>query len=87
MGSEDQIIEEIEEYVDSNYESWRIGITDNPDRRKREHHRDGKDTSMWRHWNAGSDDSARSIELHFQVLGMDGEGGGGDEDSTYVYVF
>lgn len=89
MVSEDQIIDEIEEYVDSDHESWLIGITNNPKQRQDKHDSEGKDTSRWRHWYAGSEESARLIEDHFLDKGMRGGTGGGREDDppTYVYVF
>lgn len=81
MPSESEIIAEIEKIV-IHYPSWVIGITDNPDRRKREH---GNPVG-WHHWYAVLETSARQIEKYFLNKGMRGDTGGGISPS-YVYIF
>ena len=78
---------EIEQIAGPNYEDWYIGITDDPKRRKREHERENRDTSAWRDWNAESTKRADYIEWYFVELGMRGGGGGGNYNSTHVYIF
>lgn len=63
--------------------AWYIGITNDPDRRKREHAR----VRGWEYWDAGSKEIATLIEDYFTDRGMNGGGGGGNEDSKYVYVY
>jgi hypothetical protein len=41
----------------------------------------------WIYRTASSDSAARDIEQHFFVAGMDGDGGGGDEESKIVYAY
>lgn len=64
------------------YSSWVIGITDGPDRRKREH----KNPKHWHQWRADTKTMARNIEKHFIEKGMKGDVGGG-ESPNYVYIF
>jgi len=81
MPSESEIISEIEGIV-LHYPSWTIGITDEPDRRKREH----GNPARWYQWYAVTESSARRIERHFLNKGMNGAPGGGISPS-YVYIF
>jgi hypothetical protein len=81
MPSETQIISEIERAVVT-YSYWTIGITADPERRKQEHN----NPSFWRHWDAESESSARSIEKYFLDKGMKGDTGGGTYPH-YVYIF
>ncbi len=81
MLSESQIISEIGSIV-AHYPSWRIGITDDLDRRKREH----GNPVRWHQWNAVTETSARNIERHFLGKGMQGAPGGG-LSPNYVYIF
>lgn len=68
------------------YKTWTIGVTDDLDRRRAEHKRDGKKTSRWRYWNADTERDARAVERHFLARGMQG-GSGGAGQADYVYVF
>jgi hypothetical protein len=81
MASESEIISAIEGIV-SNYHSWKIGLTDNPDRSKQEH----GSPEIWHQWNADSETSARKIEKHFLDKKMRGTPGGGTSPN-YVYIF
>lgn len=68
---------------------WTIGITNDPERRRKEHEQDGKNTKYWHDWKADNVSVARDVERHFKNKGMDG-GLGGDPDDTkpvYVYIF
>lgn len=68
------------------YRYWTIGVTNDLDRRKREHANDGKNVDHWRGWPADTEKIARAIEKRFTDLGMDGDTGGGT-NPTYVYIF
>jgi len=81
MPSESQIISKIEEIVVS-CSNWTIGITDDPERRKKEH----GNPSHWRNWDAVLETSARNIEKYFLDKGMKGDTGGGTYPH-YVYIF
>ena len=81
MASESAIKSAIEAEV-TRYSAWTIGVTDDPDRRRREH----DDPEVWYHWDAGSEQVARDVEAYFLDKGMKGDtGGGGGAD--YVYIF
>ena len=82
MPSESQIIAEIESMVTYYYVAWTIGITDDLDRRKREHN----NPFYWYQSDAITESSARKIEKYFLDKGMKGAPGGGISPS-YVYVF
>lgn len=80
------IINEIEKRVgDDSYDEWTIGVTDDPDRRKKYHKRNGG-VYRWREWDAGSEKEARRVERHFIDEGMHG-GTGGRGEADYVYIF
>ncbi len=81
MASESTIISAIEAIVTS-YFVWTIGVTDNPDRRRREH----DNPRFWYPWDADSEQVARSVETYFLDKGMKGSGGGGGR-ADYVYIF
>ncbi len=80
--SEQEIIAAIEQRVGSKISIWTIGITDNPERRKKEH----GDPKYWMQWRADSEIIARNVEKHFLEKEMKGGGGGGD-NPNYVYIF
>ena len=72
--------------VNFRYTEWTIGVTDDPERRKGEHERDGEDTTRWRHWDADTKIHAQAVEAVFVGRGMKGEvGGGGGADFVYVF--
>jgi len=64
------------------YSIWTIGITDNPERRKREH----DNPQFWMEWKADSEAIARKVEKYFLDKGMKGDTGGG-EHPNWVYIF
>lgn len=84
-----QIIAEIEAYIASRGppgSSWVVGVTDDPDRRRDEHRREGHSTSRWRHWPADTEDDARAAERYFSNGGTQGNPGG-PGNASYVYAF
>ena len=84
MASEALIKAEIEAIVSPyrSYSVWTIGVTDDPDRRKREHGVPG----LWHQWDADTQTAARNVEAYFLAKGMEG-GGGGPGRADYVYIF
>ncbi len=81
MASEATIKAAIEKIV-SYYRAWTIGVTDDPDRRRREH----GNPKSWYHWDADSEQIARNVEAYFIEKGMKGDTGGGGK-ADYVYIF
>ena len=68
------------------YRHWTIGITNDGERRKKEHEYDSKNVTHWRSWPADTEDIARTVENYFLKYGMKG-GGGGGTNPIYVYIF
>jgi len=96
MASKSEIIREIENVmVDGSEGDWYIGITDNTERRKGEHEKDGNDIGHWKDWNPESEEDARDIEKFFLNKGCSncsksnslkgGTGGGGNANYVYIY--
>ena len=71
----------------TNYRGWTIGITNDLERRKGEHTDQGHAVAAWRSWQADSEPIAKSVLDSFQRKGMDGDDGGGDGRSVFVYIF
>ena len=68
------------------YAYWTIGITNDLERRKKEHEYDKEDVTYWRSWPADTEEIARTAENHFLKYGMKG-GGGGGTNPIHVYIF
>ncbi len=68
------------------YPYWVIGITDDLNRRKKEHAGKNKNVEAWKGWPADTEEIARTVEKYFLDNGMKG-GGGGGINPTYVYIF
>lgn len=89
MKKED-IINEITKYVNcGKYSSWYVGITNNAGRRlfnENEHNVD-KEHGRWITCPANSKKDAQDIEEYFLGQGMDGDTGGGNDESTFVYCY
>lgn len=81
MASESAIKSAIEAKV-THFSAWIIGVTDDPERRRREH----GNPSVWYHWDADSEQVARNVEDYFLDEGMKGAPGGGGR-ADYVYIF
>jgi len=84
--TEQEIISAIEGHIAGRYSSWTIGVTDQPNERKQQHERDGKDVSCWHQWDASTESAARRIEHYFVDKGCKGAGGGLG-NANYVYIF
>ncbi len=81
MASESAIKAAIEKSV-TDYSVWTIGVTDDLDRRKKDH----GNPYVWHHWDADSEQVARNVEAYFLEKGMKGAKGGGG-GANYVYIF
>jgi len=87
------IVHEIIEYIGNNqngeYTNWYVGITDDVDRRVfgSGEHNVSKNGDRWIHCPADSKKDAQEIEELFLALGMYGDTGGGDDDTTIVYCY
>lgn len=69
----------------TSYSIWTIGITDDPERRRKEHEGERRDVRFWKHRKADGEAIARAVEKHFLEKGMKGDTGGG-KVPTFVYV-
>jgi len=68
------------------YSAWYVGVTADPnDRLINGHNADGHNNAA-RYWDAGSEQTARSIERFFIQKGVQGGTGGGDAP-RYIYVY
>lgn len=84
------IIKEIQKYVNgTNYSSWYVGITNDADRRLfgTSEHNVNKYFGRWMQLPADSKQDAQDIEKYFLSQGMDGDTGGGNDDTTIVYCY
>ena len=79
--NEDEIKRAIERLT-YRYSEWTIGITEDPETRRRSH----RNPKGWSQWRANTETVARRIESYYLVKGMKGGTGGGDHP-TYVYIF
>lgn len=94
--TENQIISEIKKRIENtkspDYSIWTIGITTEPQERKKAH----LDPKYWEQWTADSLEAARAVETYFlnEFPSKESErmkgGTGGDMDArktAYVYIF
>ena len=77
-----RIIAEVEGIVKNDHANWRVGITKDPERRRKER----GEPPTWHAWDAGTEDEARAIEWHFLDRHMRSDPGGG-AGSRHVYIF
>ena len=74
----------------SDFESWRVGLTSEPEERKAYWRDEEKEnTKCWSVWQADSVEEAQAIAAHFIENGMDGKAGeeASSLKTTYVYIF
>ena len=64
-----------------------IGITNDVERRLFNEHNVSKKGAWWIYREADSKDIAQAVEEYFLEKGMQGDTGGGNEDSVYVYCY
>jgi hypothetical protein len=70
----------------STYSDWRIGITDDPLGSRRRHQDEGRDTRLWKQWEADSEADARSVKAYFVDKGMK-NGVDWETKGNSVYIF
>ena len=80
--TENEIKKCIEKYVGYNYSSWTIGVTNDPEKSRREH----GDPEHWHQWDASGEEPAKRIAYHFLEKGYNGSGDMVDS-ANYVYIF
>ena len=89
--SETEIKKDFTDHMNQGFEPasrWKVGITNNLNRRAREHDISFNNKPISR--EAKSEQEARNVESHFLgILGVQGSGGGGigDGSAKYVYLF
>jgi hypothetical protein len=84
------IINRVESSKTVDYSAWTIGLTHDPATRKQEHESEGRSTTHWNQWTAGSLSNAQDIESYFiNDTGMKGGTGGNlsPHRSVFVYIF
>jgi hypothetical protein len=90
--SYERIIRELEKFMDdhpsgfwgsSHYEDWYVGITEDADRRLREHNAHGVPHKVM---TATSQEMAASVEHYFHLQGCAGRSGGG-KNANKVYAY
>lgn len=85
--AKDQIVKKIEGFrlkVGGTWRVWYVGITNDIKRRLLKEHNVSKD---YIYEEAYSKAVAGEIESYFHELGAQGDTGGGDEDSRFVYAY
>lgn len=88
MKSKADIIKDIKDYVGKeNYSKWYVGITNDIDRRLFGEHNVDRKQDYWIYRTASSKSVAQEIEEYFLDAGMDGDTGGGNDDTKIVYAF
>lgn len=90
--SRKDLVDAILEFVskeDFDYQYWYVGIASDPKRRLfNEHHVPVDDDDARRiFFEANSSECARDVEAELISLGFDGGPGGGDDATTFVYVY
>lgn len=87
----DAIIKAFDEHIQKSmrqyYREFYCGITDNVEGRLFNEHNVSKDSGFWIYAPADSVEDAREIEQHFLDLGMQGDTGGGNKNSIWVYCY
>lgn len=89
--SKEDIIKEVKQYFNFNentkFLQYYFGITDDAERRLFTEHKVDRNNDCWIYCPANSKACAQEIEEYFLDLGMDGDTGGGNDDTTIVYCY
>ena len=89
--TKEEIITDIRSYfgftVFSGYSNYYVGITNDINRRLFDEHNVSEQKDYWIYRTADSKSVAQKVEEYFLNLGMQGDTGGGSEDTTYVYCY
>lgn len=85
------IISEINAHLNKSlkkdYSNYYVGITNDIERRLFGEHNVSKDNAWWIYCVAYNKEEAQQVEEYFLKKGMQGDTGGGTEDSTFVYCY
>lgn len=89
--SKGEIINDIDSHLrESTKEYWSdfyIGITNNIERRLFEEHNVNKENDWWIWRKALDKGTAQEVEEYYLAKGMEGNTGGGNKDTVYVYCY
>lgn len=87
----DAIIKAFDEHIQKSqrqyYREFYCGITDDIERRLFTEHNVSKENGFWIYAPAENVEEAREIEKHYLKLGMQGDTGGGNKNSIWVYCY
>jgi hypothetical protein len=79
--------EHLAQSAKNNWSDFYVGITDNVEERLHGFHKVPKEGHWFIYCPADSEDIARNVEKYFLKKGMDGDTGGGDDDTIFVYCY
>ena len=89
--SEFEIIDDINSHLQESckqyYSDYYIGITNNIERRLFGEHNVSKENAWWIWCTAVDKETAQQVEEYFLAKGMQGNTGGGNDDTVYVYCY
>jgi hypothetical protein len=88
--AEQKAIAEIDAYIKKHgggYPAWYVGIAADPRQRLFTDHSVTEKGGLWIHYDCGNDATARRVEQAFLNAGCKGGGGGGDQNTRYVYAY
>lgn len=87
----EEIIHDIDNHLKksgkSYYNEFYVGITNDIERRMFHEHNVNRENSWWIYCTASSKQVAEEVEEYYIKLGMQGDTGGGTEDSKIVYCY
>lgn len=91
MATKVQIIADINSHLQKSekqyYSDFYIGITNDIDRRLFGEHNVSKEHGWWIYRKGDTKAVAQAVEEYYLDKGMQGDTGGGSEDTTYVYCY
>lgn len=86
-----EIVKDFDEHLTKsakqNYSDFYVGITNDVERRLFQEHNVNKATMWWIYRVATSKEVAEQVEKYYLGKGMQGDTGGGTEDSKIVYCY
>ena len=91
MATKVQIIADINSHLQKSskkyYSDFYIGITNDIERRLFGEHKVSKERGWWIFREGDTKDVAQAVEEYYLDKGMQGDTGGGKEDTIYVYCY
>lgn len=89
--SKEEIIKDINSHLEKSskeyYSDFYIGITNDVERRMFGEHNVSKENAWWIWCEALDKAGAQEVEEYFLAKGMQGNTGGGNNDTIYVYCY